>query len=79
MRVGLHQGSALNPFLFAMVMDRLTDEVRQKSPWNMMFADDIVICSENKEQVERSLESWRYAFERRGIKKSVGVGLSTCV
>ncbi|KAE8277169.1 hypothetical protein D5F01_LYC25016 [Larimichthys crocea] len=27
--VGLHQGSALSPFLFAMVMDRLTDEVRQ--------------------------------------------------
>ena len=28
--VGLHQGSS--PFLFAMMMDRLTDEVRQESP-----------------------------------------------
>ena len=44
--VGLHQGLALSPFLFAMVMDRLTDEVRQESPWNMMFTDDIVIYSE---------------------------------
>ena len=52
--VGLHQGSALSPFLFAMVIDRLTGEVRQDSPWNMMFADDIVICNESKEQVERS-------------------------
>ena len=68
--VGLHQGSALIPFLFVMVMDRLTDEVRQKSPWNMMFADDIVICSESKEQMERSLEKWRYALERRGLKVS---------
>ena len=33
-----------------------------------MFADDIVICSESKEQVERSLERWRYALERRGMK-----------
>ena len=33
-----------------------------------MFADDIVICSENKEQVEEKLESWRYALERRGMK-----------
>ena len=67
--VGLHQGLALSPFLFAMVMVRLTDEVRQESPWNMMFADDIVICSESKEQVERSLERWRYALEeRRGLK-----------
>ena len=28
--VGLHQGSALSPCLFAMVMDRLTDEMRQE-------------------------------------------------
>ena len=68
--VGLHQGSALSPFLFAMVMDRLTDEVRQESPWTMMFADDIVICSESREQVEENLERWRYALERRGMKVS---------
>ena len=54
--IGLHQGSVLSPFLFVMVMDRLTDEVRQESPWNMMFTDDTMICSESKEQVERSLE-----------------------
>ena len=30
--VGLHQASALSPFLSALVMDRLTDEVRQESP-----------------------------------------------
>ena len=53
-----------------MVMDRLTDEVKQETPWNMMFSDDIVICSESKEQVERSLERWRYTLERRGIKVS---------
>ncbi|MCJ8735133.1 hypothetical protein PDJAM_G00243340 [Pangasius djambal] len=29
--VGLHQGSALSPFLFAMVMDQLSEEVRQES------------------------------------------------
>ena len=33
-----------------------------------MFADDIVICSESKEQVEEKLESWIYALERRGTK-----------
>ncbi|KAK3563385.1 hypothetical protein QTP86_023330 [Hemibagrus guttatus] len=34
--VGLHQGSALSPFLFAIVMDQLSEEVRQESPWTMM-------------------------------------------
>ena len=66
--VGLHQGSALSPCLFAMVMDRMTDDIREEAPWTMMFADDIVICSESKEQVEEKLESWRYALERRGMK-----------
>ncbi|KAK3574373.1 hypothetical protein QTP86_006145 [Hemibagrus guttatus] len=68
--VGLHQGSALSPFLFAIVRDQLSEEVRQESPWTMMFADDIVICSESREQVEENLERWRFALERRGMKVS---------
>ncbi|KAK3529743.1 hypothetical protein QTP86_003019 [Hemibagrus guttatus] len=68
--VGLHQGSALSPFLFAIVMNQLSEEVRQESPWTMMFADDIVICSESREQVEENLERWRFALEKRGMKVS---------
>ena len=69
-KVGLHQGSALNPFLFAVIMDILTDEVRREPPWTMVFADDIVICEETREEVEQRLESWRYALEKRGMKVS---------
>ncbi|KAK3508314.1 hypothetical protein QTP70_020508 [Hemibagrus guttatus] len=69
-KVGLHQGSALSPFLFAIVMDQSSEEVRQESPWTMMFADDIVICSDSREQVEENLERWRFALERRGMKVS---------
>ncbi|XP_061649478.1 band 4.1-like protein 5 isoform X3 [Phyllopteryx taeniolatus] len=68
--VRLHPGSALSPFLFAGVMDRLTDEVRLESPWTVMFADDIVICSESREQVEEQLKRWRDALESRGMKIS---------
>ena len=69
-KVGLHQGSALSPFLFAVIMDRLTDEVKREPPWTMLFADDIVICEETRKEVEWRLESWRYALERRGMKVS---------
>ena len=69
-KVGLHQGSTLSPFLFAVIMDRLTDEVRRKLPWTMLFADDIAICKKTREEVEQRLESWRYALERRGMKVS---------
>ena len=55
-KVGLHQGSALSPFLFAVIMDRLTNEIRRKPPWMMLFADNIVICEKTREEVERRLE-----------------------
>ena len=79
MKVGLHQGSALSPFLFAIVMDRLTDEVRQEAPWTMLFADDIVICGETKQQAEDYLERWRYALEHRGMKVSRSKAEYTCM
>ena len=69
-KVGLHQESALSPFLFAVIMDRLTEEVRREPPWTRLFADDIVICKETREEVERRLESWRNTLERRGMKVS---------
>ncbi|KAF3706403.1 Retrovirus-related Pol polyprotein from type-2 retrotransposable element R2DM [Channa argus] len=77
--VGLHQGSALSRFLFARVMDRLTDEVRNESSWTMMFADDIVICSKSREQVEEILERRRSVLENRGMKLSCSKTEYMCV
>ena len=61
--VGLHQGSALSPFLFAITMDLLTENIRKDVPWDMPFADDIVLSRQN-------LEIWRNALERRSLQVS---------
>lgn len=37
----------------------------------MVFADDTVISGESWEQVEESLERWKCALERRGMKVSI--------
>ena len=69
-KVRLHQGSTLNPFLFAVIMKRLTDEVRREPSWTMLFADDILIFEETRKEVELRLECWRYVLEKRGIRIS---------
>lgn len=43
--LGAHQRSAVGPFLFALVIDRLADEHRQDlPPWTAVFADDVPMC-----------------------------------
>ena len=63
----------------AIAMDKLIDEIRQASPWIMMFADDTVICGESRQQTEAGLERWRHALERREIKVIRSKTEYTCV
>ena len=42
-RVGLHQGSALSPLLFAIVIDALSEHLREEDLWALLFADDLAI------------------------------------
>ena len=35
--MGLHQGSALSPFLFALVMDALTHHIQGEVPWCICY------------------------------------------
>ena len=69
-KVGLHQGSALSPLLFIIIMDVLAEEARTKPPWAMLFADDLVLVSETVEEVEEELEIWRAVIENKGLRIS---------
>ena len=68
--VGVHQGSALSPFFFVIIMGKLTVDIRKDAPWDMLFADKIVLSRQNHRELEDDLEIWRNALERRGLKVS---------
>jgi len=53
---GLHQGSALSPFLFTLVMDELTKRIQDKLPWYILFPDNIVLIDKTSEGVNSKLE-----------------------
>ena len=67
---GLHQGSALNPFLFTLVMEELTRGIQDELPWSMLFANDIVLIDETRQGVNDKLERWRHTLKSSGIRVS---------
>ena len=68
--VGLHQGSALSPFLFIVILDVITEEIVEEPPWAMLFADDLVLCDREADGMEDRLEAWRKHLEDAGLKLS---------
>ena len=43
--VGVHQGSVFNPLLFVIVLETLSREFRTGCPWELLFADDLLMFS----------------------------------
>jgi hypothetical protein len=46
--IGLHQGSTLSHYLFALVMDEVTRDIQGGIPWCILFVDDVVLLDESR-------------------------------
>ena len=67
-KVGVHQGSALSVLLFAIVVDMITESVRNGLMSERLCADDLVLTSETMEGLREKFWKWKEAFERKGLK-----------
>jgi len=67
--VGLHQGSAISPYLFALILDEISRGIQDSIPRCLIF-DDIVLVSETAEGLSGRLEQWREALEDKGLRVS---------
>ncbi|MED6176445.1 hypothetical protein PIB30_117090 [Stylosanthes scabra] len=65
--IGLHQGSSLSPYLFTLVLEVLTEHIQESVPWCMLFADDIVLMRESREDLNKKLDLWKEALEVYGL------------
>ena len=70
--VGGHQGSVLSPLLFAIAMEALSRECRIGSPRELLYANDLVIMSDNLGDLKIQLQTWGTSLETRGLKINVG-------
>ena len=64
-KIGMHQGSVLSPFLFAVVVDAVTEFAREGALSELLYADDLVLMSETILGLRNKFLKWKDAFEAR--------------
>ena len=70
--VGVHQGSVLSPLLFIMVLEALPREFRTGCPWELLYADDLMISAESMEELLVKLKTWKSEMEKKGLRVNMG-------
>ena len=72
MTVGVHQGSVLSPLLFIIVLEALSRDFRVGVPWELFFADDLVIVATSLEQCVARVKAWKEGMESKGLRVNMG-------
>ncbi|KAH9401136.1 hypothetical protein TYRP_002727 [Tyrophagus putrescentiae] len=70
-KVGVHQGSALSPLLFILVMDSATRDLHRPPPWTLLYADDVALSDTSIESLEKLTQEWGSRLQQFGLKLNV--------
>jgi len=62
-KISMHQGSALSPLLFVIVMEALLALQRE-----LLYADDLVVIAETEDDLITRLNEWKDFVENRGMR-----------
>ena len=70
--IELRQGSALSPLLFIIVMELISRKISTTDALRkIMYADDLVIVAEHREELQGALEEWNVMFKKHGLKMNL--------
>jgi len=67
-KVGMHHGSALSPQLFVIVVEAISREFRVALPWELLYADDLVVIAETEQDLIKRLNEWKDNVENRHMR-----------
>ena len=70
--VGVHQGSVLSPLLFIIVLEALSREFRTSCPWELLYANDLMISAESMEELLVKVQTWKTEMEKKGLRVNMG-------
>ena len=65
--VGVHQGSVLSPLLFIIMLEALSRDFRVGVPWELFFADDLVIIATSLEECVERVKAWEEGLESKSL------------
>ena len=71
-KVGAHQSFVLSPLLFVIVLEALSRECRSTLPWEMLYADDLVIIAESLEELDTQYAAWKHCMEGKVLRMNLG-------
>ena len=66
--VGVYQGSVLSLLLFIIVMEAVTHNMIEGLPWEILYADNLVLIGKCEEQQKEKLRKWNECHKDKGLK-----------
>src|SRR5437870_8024431 len=67
-KIGVHQGSVLSPLLFIIVFEALSRRFREGLPYEVLYADDLVLMADSMEELMVKLGKWKVSLEIKGLR-----------
>ena len=59
----------LSPFLFVVVMEVLSQEIREGLPVELLCADDLVLIAESMDGLKEKIMRWKECVEVKGLSE----------
>ena len=58
----------LSPLLFVIVMEVITKVLRVGLPWELLYADDLILMAESEVELSEKIVNWKAGMEVKGLK-----------